>query len=134
MKWLLLGSGALAAALAVWILIGERLRPGPRSSLRGLVTVIASLVVFGAIMYMAHFAGFFSLPLLAAVFVPMGLAARWSLVVSRNARLRREASLPPPKRSRWTSLRQAAMWPLFLALVVGVAALAYAIAVLASNR
>jgi hypothetical protein len=134
MKWLILIAAVVATALALWILAGERRRGGRRSTGRQLAAAIASLVVLGAAVYAAHYIGFFSLPIVAVAFVPFGLAARWSILATRGARERIEAARPAVPPSRGARLRELAMWPLFAALVTGVALLGLVAGLLAARH
>jgi hypothetical protein len=131
MKWLILIAAVVAVALAVWVLAGER-RPGRgRSTLRQLAAVVASLVVLLAAIYAAREIGFVAMPVVAVAFVPFGLAARWLVLATREARARREAAAGPTPRARLLGL---AMWPLFVALVVGVAAIGVVAGMLAARH
>jgi hypothetical protein len=134
MKWLILGASLVAAALALWVLAAER-RPGRRRSTpMGLVTAVAALVLIGAVAYAARFASIYSLPFLVVLFVPFGLASRWLVLATRDARDRREAAQPPVQPSWRQRALAVAAWPIFVALVVLVALVGLAAAMLAAYR
>ena len=133
MKWLILAAGAIVAAMAIWILWRER-QHATRSSFRGLMATLLCLAIFGGVVYAAHYVGFFSLPIIAVAFVPIGLGLRWSSMLGRDGRARREAMLAPVERSPGARARELLMWPVMVALVLLVAGAAYAAAVLASIR
>jgi hypothetical protein len=134
MKWLILGASLVALALAVWVLAAER-RPGRlRSTPRGLVAAVAALVIFGALAYVARFAGFFSLPILLVIFVPFGLSGRWAVLASRDARERREAVHPPPPPTPRQRVMAVAYWPIFVILVLLAALVGLAAGIVGSYR
>ena len=134
MRWLILGAALVAACLAIWILLGERRPSRPRSTVRGLAAAVAALVVLGVVAYAAHFAGFFSLPIVAVAFIPFGLAARWSVLATREARERREAARPTVPPSRRARMLAIAMWPIFVILVVLAACVGLAAGALSAHR
>jgi hypothetical protein len=134
MKWLILGASLLAVALAIWLLVAER-RPGrPRSTPRGLIAVVAALAVFGALAYLARFAGIFSLPILIVIFLPFGLSGRWLGLASRDARVRREATSRPPPATWRQRVLAVAYWPIFVILVLIAALVGLAAGIAGSYR
>jgi len=126
MRWLLVLAAVGAAVVALQVLIWERSGGRSRPSLVGrLALATLTLVVFGAVVYMAHWFGIFSIPLVIIAFVPFGVAARWLILGTRERRQRladaRAATLPPP--SRRDQLLAAAAIPVFVLLVAAVLAL-----------
>jgi len=126
MRWLLVLAAVGAAVVALQVLIWERSGGRSRPSLVGrLALATLTLVVFGAVVYMAHWFGIFSIPLVIIAFVPFGVAARWLILGTRGARGRladaRAATLPLPSRS--DRLLAAAAIPVFVLLVAAVLAL-----------
>jgi hypothetical protein len=127
MKWLTILAAIGAAAIAVQILIWERRggRPRPSNLARLAVAVLTAIAIAGAI-YAAHTIGIFSVPLVAIVFVPIGVTLRWLMLATRASRLRaaeaRAGAAEPA--SRRTRLLELAAWPVFLVLVAGVVATA----------
>jgi hypothetical protein len=132
MRWIVLATGILAAMLAARILWADLRRLGSRGTFRSLAGALLSLGVLGAGLYGAHWLGYFSIPVVAAVFVPFGLAARWSLLASREARDRREAASPPEPAWGRQRMRGVLGWPVFVGLVLLVAALGAGAAVVAA--
>ena len=136
MKWLLLLAAVIALGLAVPILVTD-LRRGDLRTLPRLLAAVLSLGALGVLVVAAHSVGFFSAALVAAAFVPFGLAARWSLMHSRAGRQRaqdlwdRSAVEPPSVRRRLLAL---AWWPIFVVLVLLVAGLGIAAAMAVSLR
>jgi hypothetical protein len=126
MKWLIVLAALGAAALSIQILIWER-RSGRsgRSPLRRLAWAVLTVVVLGAVVYVAHWLGIFSIPLVAVAFVPIGVTVRWLLSATRASRMRTEgaraaAAGPPSRRARLIAI---ATWPIFLVLVAVVVVL-----------
>jgi hypothetical protein len=134
MKWLVLMAALVSVVLALQILATDLRRGRRRSTLGQLALAVLSLAVLGAAIYAAHVVGFFSAPIVAVAFVPFGLAARWSMLSTREMRQRREAARPPVQPSRRDRLVGLAMWPVFLVLVVLVAALGLMAGALAAQR
>lgn len=114
MKWLALIAAFLAALFAIQILIADLRRGHKRSTLVQLALALLSLAVLGAAIYAAHLLGLFSLPVVAFLFVPFGLALRWSVLATRDLRRRREAAMPQIPHSRNDLVLGVAMWPFFL--------------------
>jgi len=134
MKWLFLVAGLVAAILAVPILISDLRRAGRGSTLRSLAAVALSLVLLAAALYLAHYLGWFSIAFVALAFFPIGLAARWSLLATRDARDRRETAQDPAPRTAGGRAVRLLAWPLLVVLMFGVVALGAAAAVVASWR
>ncbi|MGD0019249.1 MAG: hypothetical protein ABSD62_08335 [Candidatus Limnocylindrales bacterium] len=123
MRWLIVLAAIGAAALALQILIWER-RAGRRrpATLGQLAGAVLTVVILGAAVYAAHWLGIFSIPLVAAAFVPFGVAARWLILTTRKsrqraARSRAAAAGPASRRAR---LLAAASLPVFIFLVAVV--------------
>lgn len=126
MKWLTLIAAIVATVLALRILVADlRHSDRPRSTLHQLALALLSLAVIGAAIYALHWIGFFSVPIVAAAFVPFGLVTRLWMLASRDrreARQLRDETLtptPPTRRERFVAL---ARWPVFLALIAIVLA------------
>ena len=126
MKWLIVLAALGAAALSIQILIWER-RSGRsrRSPLRRLAWAVLTVVFLAAVVYVAHWLGIFSVPLVAVAFVPIGVTVRWLLSATRASRMRTEearaaAAGPPSRRARLIAI---ATWPIFLVLVAVVVVL-----------
>lgn len=126
MKWLIVVAALGAAVLSVQILIWER-RSGRsrRSPLRRLAWAVLTVVFLAAVVYVAHWLGILSIPLVAVAFVPIGVTVRWLLSATRASRMRTEearaaATGPPSRRARLISI---ATWPIFLVLVAVVVVL-----------
>ena len=120
MRWLILIAAVVAAVLALQILLMERRGGRPRSTVTQFASAILPLVVLGGAAYAAHSMGLFSLPLVAIAFVPFGIAARWFVMATRDARRRREALTVRPPLSRRARVLELAAWPVFLVLVAVV--------------
>ena len=134
MKWLALLAALVAAVLAIQMLVADLRRGHPRSTMGQLALAFLSLAVLGAAIYVAHWFGLFSVPIVALLFVPFGLALRWSALATRDMRHRREAALPQIPSSRRDRVVGLAMWPVFLLLMALVACLGLLAAMLASWR
>lgn len=126
MKWLTLSAAVVATVFALQILAADLRRSGrPRSTLRQLAIAILALAVMGAAIYAAHWIGLFSVPIVAAAFVPFGLTARWWMLANRDkreARQRSEAALHPVPPTRRDGLVALLRWPIFLVLIAIVLA------------
>jgi Ca2+/Na+ antiporter len=120
MRWLILLAAVVSAMLAVQILFFERRHGRRRSTFGQLATALLGLMILMAGAYVAHWIGWFSLPVVAVAFVPFGLAARWSILATRDVRLRRETAVASQPRSRSQRLLELAAWPVFLTLVAFV--------------
>ena len=134
MKWLTLLALLVAVLFAIQILIADMRRGHKRSTMVRLALAVLSLALLGVAIYTAHLLGFYSLPIVALLFAPFGLALRWSTLATREMRRRREAAMPQIPPSRRDRYRGAVIWPVFLGLVVLVACLGMFAAVLASWR
>jgi hypothetical protein len=126
MKWLTLIAAIVAIVFALRILAADLRRNGrPRSTLRQLAIALLSLAVMGVAIYALHWIGFFSVPIVAAAFVPFGLTTRLWMLANRDTRearqLREEAlaPVPPTRRDRFVALVR---WPVFLVLIAIVLA------------
>jgi len=123
MKWLIVLAAIGAAAISLQILIWER-RSGRtrRSTLGQLAGGVLTVVILGAAVYVAHWLGIFSVPLVAVAFVPVGITVRWLMGASRASRQRAEdaraaAVGPASRRARLVAI---ATWPVFIVLVAVV--------------
>ena len=126
MKWLIVLAALGAAVLSIQILIWER-RSGRsrRSPLRRLAWAVLTVIFLAAVVYVAHWLGIFSVPLVAVAFVPIGVTVRWLLSATRASRMRTEearaaAAGPPSRRARLIAI---STWPIFLVLVAVVVVL-----------
>ena len=126
MRWLVLLGALAAAAIALQILIWERRRGRrePTALARSALAVLGVLLVGGAV-YSAHLLGIFSLPLVVAAFVPVGVTARWLILATRESRERADAAraAAAPQLARRDRFIHAASLPLFVIMVVAVVAL-----------
>jgi hypothetical protein len=124
MKWLVILGSIGAAAVAVEILILERRGGLRRPSLRGQIALaVLTALLIAAAVYLAHVLGLFSIPLVVAAFVPVGIGIRWLVVATRAARRRAaegRTAVPVTARAR---LAAALALPAFVVLVVAVVAL-----------
>jgi hypothetical protein len=134
MKWLALLAAIVAAFFAIEILVADLRRGHERSTTAQLAAAVLSLTLLGVTIYAAHWLGFYTLPIVAFLFVPFGLALRWSTLATREIRQRREApipQIPPSRRDRFGGL---VMWPVFLLLVALVACLGLLTAMLTARQ
>ncbi len=86
--------------------------PGPIGMARLIWTTLSLVVVAGGV-FLAHWLGIFSVPLVALAFVPFGIALRWWLTANRASR-ERDAQIRAEARGR--HLPAAAELPVFLVL------------------
>jgi hypothetical protein len=134
MKWILLLAALLAAILAIPILLSDVGRLGRRPAFASLASAILWLALLVAGLFLARSMGWFSIPVVAVIFLPLGLSARWALLATRRSRDRLNAGqAPPPPLARQRFARLLA-WPLLLVLAIGAMALGAAAAVVASWR
>lgn len=126
MKWLVLLAGLGAAAVALQVLIWERRggRRAPSALGQMALAVLTGLLLAGAVLS-AHWLGIFSIPLVAVAFVPVGVAVRWLVLATRDARGRsaRARAASAPATTRRARLADTLALPLFVVLVVAVVAL-----------
>jgi hypothetical protein len=126
MRWLILLGALAVAVIAVQILIWERRRGRrePSALGRGALAVLG-VVLVGSAVYSAHLLGIFSLPLVVAAFVPVGVTARWLILATRESRERAEAAraAAAPPATRRNRLIHAASLPVFVIMVVAVVVL-----------
>jgi len=109
-----------AAALAVWYLAMGRPHSRLRSrTLAEFAWAVLTLALLAAAVYAAHLLGIFSVPLVALLFVPFGLAIRWLLVATRDSRRRGELDRAAAGGGPWARL----VLPTLVALAVVVAVL-----------
>lgn len=125
MRWLILLAATAAAALLALAVASER-RGGhsPRSAVARVASTTLSLVALGAGVYVAHWLGIFSVPLVALAFVPCGIVLRWWFMATRGSRERETAARAVAGGRR---LPAAAELPIF----VGLVALAVALGLIA---
>jgi hypothetical protein len=134
MKWLLFAAAVVAAFLAARILLSDVRRAGGRSTFWSLLGAAISLAILAAVLYLAHYLGWFAVAFVAVVFVPFGLVARWSLLATHGRRDRYEAEHPPLPPTHLERAARMLAWPLLVALAIGAMALGAAAAVVASWR
>ena len=109
-----------AAAFVAWRLTKGPVDDSPRSRrLAELAVAVLTLVMVAAAVYVAHLLGIFSVPLVALLFVPFGLAIRWLLVATRDSRRRGELDRAAAGGGPWARL----VLPTLVALAVAVAVL-----------
>ncbi len=126
MRWLFLLAAIGTAALFVLAVVSERRGGRPPRSRSGarLAWAALSLIALAAGVFVAHWVGIFSVPLVVLAFVPFGVALRWWFTATRSSREREAAARAAAAGRRVPS---AAELPIF----VGLVAIAVALGVIA---
>jgi hypothetical protein len=137
MRWLSLLGAAAAVAFGLWWLAkgrpdrpGSPGRPARSPTLAEFASVVLSLVLLAAAVYAAHWLGIYSLPLVAAAFVPFGLAIRWLLLATRGSRQIRDVDGSAAAGGRWVGL----VLPLLVVMVVAIAVLGVVVGTLVGRH
>ena len=133
MRWLIVLAAIGAAALALQILIWERRNGRHRPSTLGqFAGAVLTVAVMGGAVYAAHLLGIFSIPLVAVVFVPFGVAIRWLVLNTRASRQRAEdaRAAAAPAATRRARLLELAAFPVFIVLVGAVLVVALVVGTL----
>jgi hypothetical protein len=132
MRWLIvlaaIGAAVVAAQILIWERRSGRHRPSTLGQFAGAVLTVA---VMGGAIYSAHLLGIFSIPLVAVVFVPFGVAMRWLILHTRASRQRAEdARAAAPAATRRARLLEQAAFPVFIVLVGAVLVVALVVGTL----
>jgi hypothetical protein len=130
MRWLVLLAAVVAALFALWILLRERREGQRRSTFRQLAIAVLWLAILGAAAFAARWIGLLAIPVIVVGFLPFGLVARWSILATRESRIRAQNAAPRPPRSTADRLLAALAWPVFLTLVAVVVAAGIVVAML----
>jgi hypothetical protein len=123
MKWVIVLGAICTAAIALQILIWER-RGGRRrpSTVGRIALAVLTLILVAGAVYSAHLLGIFSIPLVVAAFVPVGVMVRWLILATRESREReaRTRAAMAPSLTRRDRLIRAASLPFFVLMVLAV--------------
>jgi hypothetical protein len=136
MRWLALLGAAGAVAFGLWWLArgrpdrpGSPGRPARSPTLAEFASVALSLVLLAAAVLAAHWLGIYSLPLVAAAFVPFGLALRSLLLATRGSRHIRDVDSSAAG-GRWARL----VLPLLVVMVAAIAVLGVVVGALVARH
>jgi hypothetical protein len=137
MKWLALLGAAGAVAFGLWWLArgrpdrpGSPGRPARSPTLAELASTALSLTLLAAAVLAAHWLGIYSLPLVAAAFVPFGLALRSLLLATRGSRQIRDVDSSAAPGGRWARLAL----PLLVVMVAAIAVLGVVVGALVGRH
>ncbi|MGD0248615.1 MAG: hypothetical protein ABSB75_06130 [Candidatus Limnocylindrales bacterium] len=137
MRWLVLLGAAGAVAFGLWWLAkgrpdrpGSPGRPARSPTLAEFAFAVLSLVLLAAAVYAALWLGIYSLPLVAAAFVPFGLAVRWLLLATRGSRQIRDVDGSAAAGGWWARLAL----PLLVVMVAAIAVLGVVVGALVGRH